>query len=258
MREFESPSSINLYLLCPRKYYYRYIKNLVPPEDIILLRGKILHKVVEDFFKIKELSNNYEFEFKIVVLDLFNKNWQENLSIIKSFNLDDNVLKSYYEESKEMLLNWVGYLNNKIKQTNLEPNQAFSMLRGEREVTLFSPLLGVRGILDAIYEDKIVDYKTSARDTITEDYRVQLGIYSLLFFEKFKRLPKSASLYFFKFGEKEIMINEDLVEETKEKILFVKSKTITEDKEDYPKNVGKYCKWSTGKCPYFDLCFPEN
>ncbi len=255
MREFESPSSINTYLLCPRKYYYRYIKNITPPEDIILIRGKIIHKVIEELFSIKEISNNYEFELKIIALDLLNKVWNNNLETIKSLNLNETLIKTYYEESKEMLLNWVNYTSGKIKQTNLSPTESFNTLRGEREVTIFSPVLGIRGVLDTVFDDKIIDYKTSSRDDITDEYKLQLGIYALLFREKYKKLPSYVSLYFLKFGEKEVKITEDLIKETEEKILFVKSKTITKEKEEYPQKTGWHCKWSTGKCPYFELCF---
>ncbi len=258
MIKIQSPSSINTYLLCPRKYYYRYIKRLIPPEDIALIRGRILHKVVENIFNIKELSENYEFELKIVSLDLLNKVWNENLPTIKSLNLNQNVINSYFEESKEMALKFINHITNKIKQSSLDVNTTFNNMKGIREITLESGQLGVKGIIDVVNDDKIIDYKTSSRDDITEEYKTQLGIYSILFNEKFKKPLSSASLFFFKFGEREVKITDSDIIEAKEKINIVKSKTSSENLIDYPQKIGRFCKWSTGKCPYFGLCFPKD
>ncbi len=258
MRALESPSSINLYILCPRKYYYRYIENIVPPEDIFLIRGKIVHKVLEDIFNINEISDNYEFELKIIAIELFDKIWNENLQIINSLILNKEIIQTFYNESKEMLFNWAAYISKKIKESNLTPNEAFETLKGKREVDIISDKLGIRGVLDTVFDNKIMDYKTSSRDDITEEHKLQLGIYTILFQEKYQKPLSSASLFFLKFGEKEIKITEDLINEAKEKISFVKSKTQTAEKENYPKKQGPFCKWSSGQCPYFKLCFPEN
>ena len=150
MIRVQSPSSINTYLLCPRKYYYRYIKRLIPPEDIVLIRGRILHKVVENIFSIKELSENYEFELKIIALDLPNKVWNENLPTIKSLNLDQAIINSYFDESKEMALNFVKHITNKLKQNILDINTTFNSMKGIREFTIESEKLGIKGIIDVI------------------------------------------------------------------------------------------------------------
>ena len=75
----QSPSSINAYKQCSRKYYYRYILKLPTIESIHLIRGKIIHCVLEDFFKIEISTINkehYEFELNIFLQSLLKKEWE--------------------------------------------------------------------------------------------------------------------------------------------------------------------------------------
>ena len=47
-----SPSSILTYKQCPRKFYYQYVEKLPTKKSFALVRGSIVHSVIEDFFKI--------------------------------------------------------------------------------------------------------------------------------------------------------------------------------------------------------------
>jgi ATP-dependent helicase/DNAse subunit B len=55
-KRVQSPSSINTYNQCPRKYYYQYILKLPTRPSIHLVRGNIAHSVLEDFFSITHLT----------------------------------------------------------------------------------------------------------------------------------------------------------------------------------------------------------
>ena len=59
------------------------------------------------------------------------------------------------------------------------------------EIKLKSEEYNVCGVLDLVNEDNgyIVEYKTSSKDIIKQEYKLQLGIYALLFLENLKRLP---------------------------------------------------------------------
>ena len=48
-KRFHSPTSINTYLRCPRKYYLRYIKGLKSKPSIHLVRGKAVHDAIAQF-----------------------------------------------------------------------------------------------------------------------------------------------------------------------------------------------------------------
>ncbi|MFH0714507.1 MAG: PD-(D/E)XK nuclease family protein, partial [Candidatus Diapherotrites archaeon] len=45
-----SPSAIATFSQCPRKFYYVYVERLPTKPTPHLVRGRILHKVLEDFF----------------------------------------------------------------------------------------------------------------------------------------------------------------------------------------------------------------
>ena len=74
----ESPSSINTYKQCPRKYYYQYILGLPSVASIHLVRGRAVHEALEAFFKLdidRINKESWEEELRIVLLDLFDKTW---------------------------------------------------------------------------------------------------------------------------------------------------------------------------------------
>ena len=66
-KRVESPSSINTFKQCKRKYYYQYIEKLPTLPNIHQVRGNIAHSVLEDFFdtEISEFTTeNYKLKFK--------------------------------------------------------------------------------------------------------------------------------------------------------------------------------------------------
>jgi CRISPR/Cas system-associated exonuclease Cas4 (RecB family) len=50
-KKYQSPTSINTYLRCPRKYYLRYIKGLKSKPSIHLIRGKAVHETIAQFIQ---------------------------------------------------------------------------------------------------------------------------------------------------------------------------------------------------------------
>jgi len=61
MTKFLSPTSINTYLRCPRKYYLKYIKGLKEKPSIHLIRGKAVHDAIAKFHK-SETQDLKDFE----------------------------------------------------------------------------------------------------------------------------------------------------------------------------------------------------
>src|SRR3989338_3540465 len=103
-----SPSSINLYNQCPRKYYYSYIEKLPTKPNIYLVRGKIVHSILEEFFNLgTELFEEDMYEDKLLVwiLHLFKKHWTNNLDKIKELTEKEEA-EFYEHDTKVMLLNW--------------------------------------------------------------------------------------------------------------------------------------------------------
>ena len=79
-RRVESPSSINTFKQCPRKYYYVYVKKLETLPSIHLIRGKIVHSVLEDFFKVdsgKLPDDNCDVLLHGLMMDFLKNKWLE-------------------------------------------------------------------------------------------------------------------------------------------------------------------------------------
>jgi len=258
----QSPSSINTYKQCPRKYYYKYIEELASLPNVHQIRGKCVHSVLEEFFEIdpSNIKTNHEFVLKTVIHDLFNKHWKNALQQMEDAGLDRNQLMLYYHESKAMaqafLENFMFKLENEMQERSFK--DAFIRLTPITEKEYVSERYGVRGFMDAIHhldeKIKILDYKTSKKDEMSEEIKLQMAIYSLLYFEKHGVLPDKVGVHFLKFGEKTMNVDKELLRFAKQEITLVHQKTCSTDICDYPRKVSGLCKWYTGKCDYFDIC----
>ena len=258
----QSPSSINIFRQCPRKYYYQYKERLPTSTSIHLLRGLIVHNVLEDFFSL-DLSPalNDEFSLKTVLLEFFKNKWAAEQIKILALGLPEDAVKMYYEESINMLLFWFNSFYSKLSALSKihGTEQAFKILTPRVEEEYISTKRGVRGYIDAIHETdnqiKILDYKTSSKDTLTDDYKLQLAIYALLYEEKHGRRPNELAINFLKFGERYVEVTDKLLESAKKEIQWIHANTSSDNKNDYPKNVTPLCKWSNGQCDFYKVCF---
>jgi putative RecB family exonuclease len=260
-KKIHSPSSINLYKQCPRRYYYTYIEKIPTKPSIHLLRGSIVHSVLEDFFKV-DINNiseqNFIFEFNVLINELFIKYWKQKKEELESLNIDN--LEFYFNETKTIINNWItNFISNLIdKIQDYSLKEAFGLLQPKTEVEFISEKYNVKGYIDAIYEgDEIIllDYKTSSRYEFTEEYKLQMAIYALLYKEKHNKLPDKVGINFLKFGEKYMKVDNSLIEFAKQKCKWISEKTKSTNIEDYPKKESGLCKWSNGQCDFYDICF---
>lgn len=261
-----SPSSINLYKQCPRKWYYRYVKRMKTLPSIHLTRGTIAHSALEDFYQIN-LENfsqeNYKHELKGVLFDLFNKHWNNKKEELESLNLTEEQIQFYYMETIDMLTNWfnrfLGKFEKNIPKFGLV--EGFNKLKPKTEVEYISWEKGVKGFIDAVHEEekviRLMDYKTSAKDFMTEEYKLQLAIYAMLYEEKHGIKPTLVGIDFLRHGEKNLFVDETLIEFAKAEVEIMHLNTESEDIQDYPKNQTPLCKWSTGQCDFYEHCSKE-
>ncbi|NQU98815.1 PD-(D/E)XK nuclease family protein [Candidatus Woesearchaeota archaeon] len=261
MVRVESPSSINTYKQCPRKYYYHYIEELPSLPSIHLIRGNIVHSVLEDFFDIDKKIDS-EDSLRLHLFWLLEKKWAENNTELSEIGLGDRKLKFYYDESKCMLKNWFNRFKKKLRAQNnngLTFNQAIKHLTPNREVKFKSEKFQVRGFIDALFENNgnviILDYKTSKKNELTREYRLQLGIYALMYEEVKGVKPDIVGIDFLKHSELLVPVDDKLVEDAKREVSYIHTKTTSKKKEDYSKKQSPLCKWSTGQCDYFEQCF---
>jgi CRISPR/Cas system-associated exonuclease Cas4 (RecB family) len=261
VRRIESPSSINTYKQCPRKYYYQYIERLPSLPSIHLIRGNIVHSALEDFFEIdfNKLGEvkDYKSFLKTFIGALLLKHWQLKHHELDSLRLPEEQLLHYYKESEDMLKAWVSDFVADIDDSDFV--SGFKSKIPLREQKFVSEKHNVMGFIDAIEskDDKIrlIDYKTSNKPQITDAYRLQLNIYALLYFEKHNKLPDELGIYFLKFGEQTLACSMENVREAAREVLLIHELTSSGEIEFYPKRTSALCRWNTGKCDFYDTCF---
>ncbi len=261
----ESPSSINTYKQCPRKYYYSYIKKLPRPSNIHCIRGNIVHEALEEFYAMDigdANEANFIPKFSNRLKDLFHEKWDGHRKEMSDMGMSNDEIFGYYQDTLMMLAVWINAI---IKRTGqlLEKysfEDAFYQMKPDLiEQKFVSDYYKVMGYVDCIYlkdgKVKILDYKTSNSADVKPEYQLQLGIYALLFEERYGKLPDELALWFLKHGEVTFPVTEDLIKNAKFEIEQIHLSTTTDDVKDYPRQPGPLCKYSTGQCEFYETCF---
>lgn len=263
-KRIQSPSSINTYKMCPRKYYYSYIRELASLPNVHQVRGNIAHSVLEKFFD-QDVGSftmaDFEEQLSGIMQSLLLAEWTSAEEKLAALDLSSAQRQFYFEETMLMLLNWLSHFTKKVKSHKGSFPEVFKKLTPEREKLFVSEALQVRGYIDAIEninnELSIMDYKTS-NNLDVEHHRLQLAVYCLLYSEQHGRLPDKAGIYFLKDSPKFINVDKELLEFAKKEIALIHEKTVSDDVRDYPKNRSTLCKYTNGQCEYFDVCEKEN
>lgn len=265
----ESPSSINTFKQCKRKYYYQYIKKYPTLPNIHQVRGNIAHSTLEKFFDIdvsKLDEKNYQEKLKISLQQLFLHYWQKYHLELSKLELGKDKERFYFEETMLMLMNWISHfledLRKIMEKKKISVQDAFQIMTPIREQEYDSPQYNVHGFIDAIYkveeETHIIDYKTNSTTEFKDSIKLQLAIYSLLYQEIHGKLPDKAGIFFLRHKPKLINVDAELLDLAKKEIAFIHQHTHDKESlEEYPKTVSSLCKWSTGKCDFYDVCKPH-
>ncbi|MEK6968766.1 MAG: PD-(D/E)XK nuclease family protein [Nanoarchaeota archaeon] len=264
-QRIQSPSSINTFKQCPRKYYYQYIAKLETKPSIHLLRGNIVHSALEEFFDMKDVSEvGYALRFQQEALGLLKRHWDANILPLSQLESEDS-LEFYLHESQLMILNITNIFTNRFERQlkkGLLAEQAFKSMTPTIEQEFISHSHKVRGFMDAIEvndeEVRIMDYKTSKTSEINEAYRLQLAIYALLYEEKHGKKPDKVGIYFLKSTERLLDVTDELLLFAKKEIEQVHKNTKSESIDDYPLKPSRLCNWGSGKCDYYDNCFGKD
>lgn len=265
-KRVESPSSINTFRQCPRKYYYHYIAKLPTLPNIHQIRGNIAHSTLEGFYETdvtKFTKENYAAGFRQEIQNIFFRNWGKYKNALEPLGLSPDQKRFYFEETMLMLLNWCSHFledfERLISKNNISFPEAFMKLTPIREQHFTSDNYSVRGFIDAIHhlEDEvhIIDYKTNASFEFKDDIKLQLAIYSLLYFEKYEKMPSKVGIFFLRHKLKMMNADEELLNFARREIELVHAHTSkTEQVDDYPKCPGPLCQWGTGQCDFYAVC----
>lgn len=269
-KRVQSPSSINTFKQCPRKYFYQYIVKHPTKENIHTVRGNIVHDTLEKFFSINIDAiepRSFKKEMSFYLKNLFDACWAGAAQRLQKLGLDQQQLDFYHDESMQMLANWLNHLfediDKEMKQDNLELKQAFKKLApDEMEKHYKDEELMVRGFIDAIHREgehiTIMDYKTSKSDEMKPEYLLQLGIYAVLYEKQHGKYPNRVGLWFLKHGPKVIDVTPMLIKDAEFEIEQIHFATESGNIADYPKKESGLCRWSTGQCDFYDICMKDS
>jgi len=192
-----SPSSINAYINCPRKFYYSKIAKLKQKPSIHLIRGIAVHSAIHKFYKhgMNRCANMDYGHLIGTVTDLLKHEWMAWKESLLTLDLREDEMAFYFHDTKKMMINFVhDFLKGK----------QFDAPEPILEKTFFSKTFMTLGRIDAIHHNHapplLVDYKTSKSKELIDDYKRQLGIYALLYKEKTGILPL-VGIHFLKFQD---------------------------------------------------------
>lgn len=234
-----SPTAINTYLSCPYKYYLRYTQKLKSKISIHLIRGRIVHQTLRDFFaNCRKNGSDRSFDGMFQkLLEIFSRLWAEADGNFRMLNLPDTEIDLFREESEMMLLNFMEWhYRNNLKAPD------------STEFRILSKQYGLIGIIDAVYHDgdqvTLMDYKTSKYSKVTDDILRQAALYALLYFDKFKKAPYAVGIHFLNSTSQPspIYIDENILAYSKTLVDSIRQKTLSDDVKDYPCTCGGRCK----------------
>lgn len=200
------------------------------------MRGIAVHSAIGQFYKhrLHRCSNIDLTELKETVIDLFRDEWARYKKGALELKLTQEELDFFAYGSQKMMVN---FLYDFIK------DHGFEAPKPTLEKTLFCKKYLLLGRIDAIHNSRdpplIVDYKTCKSKELTDDYKRQLAIYTLLYQENFKTKP-NVGIHFVKFanGLKTYTVSDAYLDKIKELILEIHDKTESENIEDYPCKCG--------------------
>lgn len=284
-----SPSSLNTFNGCPKRWYYEYVEARQTPQTIHLIRGNIVHKALEDIFKKRFYPSGESFRktFETTALSGFEKHWKEDF---KDFEFKEDEEERFYTESKLMIERFVkrycdniqdgikskkfssesqGYYFTKPTFKELWIDDEFKINFNEKWKKVWNkdeekiPLddsLHVGGFIDSVQKDFdqnliLVDYKTSSKyqNVLSDDYVTQLSIYAYLWWKQTGKFPKFVAINYLKYDESYyILVTPSLVNEAIIKIKTMRQCLIDNglEEKNYNCKESKLCDW----CPFQKEC----
>lgn len=250
-----SPSSIDLYHQCPRRYEEEKIKGFYSPPGIEAVLGTFVHLILE-----KLMLQGPEDRTLDIAKDCAREAWEEmqNVSDLTRLKLSEDALRAFRWAAWQSVENYFV----------MEPPHEVDVIATEQKVNAVIDGVPFRGIIDRLdrIDDKVVvsDYKNGK--VPAEKYRgpkkEQLNLYGAMVRADSDILPERARLIFTAHSE---FIEVTLTEATVAKIIK-KAKKIWEEihenfeATDYANGAPSIFKPKTGPlcawCPFVEKC-PE-
>jgi len=272
-----SPTKISCYYECPRKFFYRYVRELPEKVRPPLVRGRITHKVLENFFdfvKLSELGDDEHWldwagKFQKILLSLLKSEWDQIGKSYKDCFTGGKQKQEMFEETKEFLdfyaIKLAFSLHNKLKELDKDSEWFTQNIRRhffpkDRELRLELEDEAMAGFIDktmSIFGKgiAIVDYKTSKcplPHRIPKEHLKQGKAYAFMWMKSFNELPRFISFYYMREGESVFYpISEKDIKEIEDDIKEIRSKKL--DVKEFSKKKSRLCDF----CDFKPHCFKK-
>lgn len=243
-----SPYKLNLFLRCPKQYYFEYLdpytsrwevkKQLKKPRPELEV-GNFVHIVLNNYFSFPKDSRSID-----TLKKLLKDTWKPPRGEEKGFKSEMEE-RLWYQEALKMLLNFYKF------QTN--PEHLFYVPDPESREELIKVKINekysLQGKIDRIDKTSdglhIIDYKTGK----SEDDEFQVMVYVLITKKRYLLPVSEASYFYLRTGKfKSFKPEEDKEKTTLKRIISI-VETIEKEKEFSPKPT-KLCGW----CDYIEFC----
>lgn len=218
---------------CPRKFYYKYIAKLPSKPSLYFPLGKIPHKTLELFFKLKlyQAHENYG-DLRQAILGTHDNVWAEHRSEFNRFSLTPEELTQYLADSRHMVLNW---LHSFLKE---EPKDLMPWL--EQDIWVHDLKLMCR--IDRAKKGQgpaefhIIDYKTSKSNKMWNDTELQMTIQWICYHKQTGNTRHKVGVHYLKFPEGPTFWapTQDKIDWALQQIDHVRKNTRSTDINDYP------------------------
>ncbi len=245
-----SPSKLNIYLQCPKQYYFEYIdpqmaliKKQIKKKRPVLETGSFVHDTLTLFLKLP-----VEKRTQRAMADILKEVWAGPRGEKYGFKSPEEE-RGYYQQALLMLKWFVENedINPKIFDLPVSPpGNSFD----DYKKIQFTDNLKLGGKLDRVdempnHELEIIDYKTGKE----KDDNLQLMMYVFLVEGLFdKKVGKATYLYLKSGSRQSVEPKKELRKKTRKHILETVEK-IAKEKKWLP-NISNLCAY----CDYLDFC----
>jgi hypothetical protein len=152
-----SHSQLDLWLHCPRKWEYKYIKKIPQPTTAPLIEGSVYHKVLETYFNHK-LNTKQDLSIPDVY-DAFSTHWTASTAPNNHIDWGDRYQDDVRDECQSLLTEYVSTIAPQIIPAVVEETY-ISDIEGTKFVCIIDLITS---------EDTVIDHKTSSKKYTQDD-----------------------------------------------------------------------------------------
>jgi putative RecB family exonuclease len=242
-----SHTKLSCYLQCPKKYEFRYVEGVEPPERTIELHlGSVVHQSLQKLYadlQIPKLNSESE------ILDFYHQQWNATLTPATRVVRTRTTARDYLNSGRAMLSNYYRrfYPFSEANTVGLEVKVSFPVAAAHSFQGVIDRLVNVG---DNCYE--IHDYKTSRRlpslNQIKSD--AQLTLYEIAVRHQWPDAKRVSLVWHYLAHGKEIREGKTAsqLEAARQEALGVIAKI--EAARSFPTKVTPLCDW----CEYRSIC----